>query len=300
VLSNSTALVSAPVDFAALMRRRGKSFYLASLVLPRVVAQRAMALYAFCRQVDDIADGDAPLGTKHAQLSALLNRLTETVTVPSQNTVAPMPHFEAVFETSAAADLVRASLADAQHWPINTQADLLDFCYGVAGTVGVMMCPVLGAETVSSQARNYAANLGIAMQLTNIARDVLEDAAMQRCYIPQTWLQTPTDFHARLCGGDAVNTRAATFKAVLQLIELADEYYRRAEPGFVFIPWRARYAIFVAARVYRAIGVKIARSAADGGTRYWQARTVVSSWGKALAIADASARFVRSLVWRAK
>jgi 15-cis-phytoene synthase len=279
------------------MRRRGKSFYLASLVLPRVVAQRAMALYAFCRQVDDIADGDAPLGVKQAQLTALLSQLTETV--PSQNTVVLMPHFEAAFETSAAVDLVRASLADAQYWPINTQADLLDFCYGVAGTVGVMMCPVLGAETAAGPARTYAANLGIAMQLTNIARDVLEDAALQRCYIPQTWLQTPTDFYANLCADDAVNTRAETFQAVLQLIELADEYYRRAEPGFVFIPWRARYAIFVAARVYRAIGVKIARGADDGGTYYWQARTVVSPLGKALAIADASARFVRSLVWRA-
>lgn len=294
MLSPSAALESAPIDFAALMRKRGKSFYLASLVLPRSVAQHSMALYAFCRQVDDIADGDAPLGSKQAQLNALLARLKQT-SVP-QN-IAAMPLFTTKIETRAATDLIEASLRDAEHWPIQTQADLLDFCYGVAGTVGVMMCPVLGAN--GDLARCYAANLGVAMQLTNIARDVLEDAAMQRCYIPQTWLQTPMSMQEYLNGKEAVNARIQAFKAVFQLIDLADDYYKRAEPGFVYIPWRARFAIFVAARVYRAIGVKIQRGVINGGVTYWQARTVVSPWGKALAIADASVRFVRSLVQRA-
>ncbi len=286
--SNSAALMPAPIDFAALMRERGKSFYLASMVLPRAVAQRAMALYGFCRQVDDIADGDAPLGVKQTQLNALLAQLKQT----SLPTVA-IPVFTSDIETAAATNLIEASLRDAAHWPIQTQADLLDFCYGVAGTVGVMMCPVLGAN--ADAARPYAANLGIAMQLTNIARDVLEDAAMQRCYIPQTWMQTPVAMHVYLNGNDAVNARKQAFSAVLQLIVLADDYYKRAEPGFVYIPWRTRFAIFVAARVYRAIGVKIARGVADGGATYWQQRTVVSPFGKALAIADACVRFAQSL-----
>jgi 15-cis-phytoene synthase len=160
-----------------------------------------------------------------------------------------------------------------------------------------MMCPVLGAN--ADAARCYAANLGIAMQLTNIARDVLEDAAMQRCYIPQTWLQTPSSMHEYLndkSAQNAPNARKQAFTAVLALINLADQYYQRAELGFSYIPWRARFAIFVAARVYRAIGVKIARGAADGGVSYWQQRTVVSAWGKALAIADACVRFACGVV----
>ena len=270
------------------MRKRGKSFYLASMVLPRAVAQRAMALYAFCRQVDDIADGGASLSVKQTQLNALLVQLKQT----NVATVA-IPVFTTDIETAAATDLIEASLRDAAHWPIQTQADLLDFCYGVAGTVGVMMCPVLGAN--ADAARAYAANLGIAMQLTNIARDVLEDAAMQRCYIPQTWLQTPVAMHAYLNGEHAQDARKQAFSAVLQLIDLADDYYHRAEPGFVYIPWRTRFAIFVAARVYRAIGVKIARSVGDDGTTYWEQRTVVSPFGKALAIGEACVRFARSL-----
>lgn len=286
-------------EHTALMQHRGKSFYLASLVLPRAVAARAVALYAFCRQVDDIADGDAPLQQKQGALQQLLAQLAApTNTFPAENRVAYLKQAIPGFETAAACDLVEASLRDAQNWPIKTEADLLDFCYGVAGTVGVMMCPVLGAPTKLSQASVYAANLGIAMQLTNIARDVLEDAVMQRCYIPQTWLQTPVAMHEYLNGEQAQTARAEVFRAVLRLVALAEHYYQRAEPGFVYIPWRARLAIFIAARVYRAIGVKIARHNASIGTGYWEARTVVSTSGKAVAIADACWRFLRSVVQR--
>jgi hypothetical protein len=93
--NNAVVLPAAPIDFAALMRSRGKSFYLASLMLPRAVAQRAMALYGFCRQVDDIADGDAPLGAKQAQLNALLAQLKHT-TVPT----AVIPVFSTDIETA--------------------------------------------------------------------------------------------------------------------------------------------------------------------------------------------------------
>jgi phytoene synthase len=116
-----------------------------------------------------------------------------------------------------------------------------------------MMCAVLGVR--DRRGLQHAVDLGIAMQLTNICRDVKEDAAMGRVYLPADRLAAAGVEQAALVAGEA--DREAVAAVVAQLLELADHYYASADVGMRYIPWRPRLAIFVASRVYRAIGVRL-------------------------------------------
>ncbi len=131
-----------------------------------------------------------------------------------------------------------------------------------------MMSAILGA---SREATPQAINLGIAMQLTNVARDVLEDARHNRRYLPATWLPTSTEV---LSPGQIVSEpvhREAVSIAIRRLLDLADLYYASAAPGFAAIPARSRHAIRIAAAVYREIGVTVRAN----DVRWWQGRTHV-------------------------
>jgi phytoene synthase len=143
---------------------------------------------------------------------------------------------------------------------------LLSYCYQVAGTVGLMMCDVLGAKNPA--ASPYAVDLGIAMQLTNICRDVLDDAVVGRRYLPASMV-------GDLSPGELVNPSAdiqPQLQACLgQLLGIADRYYRSGEMGLSYLPAGARTGILTAARIYRQIGFGLQRRR----YRYWQGRVVV-------------------------
>jgi phytoene synthase len=128
----------------------------------------------------------------------------------------------------------------------------------VAGTVGLMMCGVLGVR--DPKALPFAIDLGVAMQLTNISRDVAQDADMGRVYIPATRLRA-LGIESSPSGLQAAPQR--TGRAVHDLLAMADRYYRSAHAGIAYIPWRACLAIRVASSVYRAIGVRLIRLGCD-------------------------------------
>jgi phytoene synthase len=153
-------------------------------------------------------------------------------------------------------------IADAQ--------ELVRYCYGVAGTVGLLMAPLLGATDVC--ASRPAVDLGLAMQMTNIARDVLEDARNGRRYLPGSWL---SDIDATTIVGDP-SCRQLVGSAIERLLELADVYYANAVRGFPFLPPRARRTIEIAATVYREIGVLIRKE----HFRWWLGRVYVPLWRK--------------------
>ncbi|MGL6290807.1 MAG: phytoene/squalene synthase family protein, partial [Silanimonas sp.] len=145
--------------------------------------------------------------------------------------------------------------------------DLLRYAFGVAGTVGLMMHPLLGCRDADS--RRPAVALGVAMQLTNIARDLREDLERGRCYVPSRW-----PMHALLLDpavDDATRASAAR-AAALRLLALADPLYALAAQGFADIPLPRRWSIDAAARMYRAIGGVIERS---GGRLPWDGRARV-------------------------
>ena len=254
-----------------VLARHGKSFYWASLFLGHKMANRAARLYEFCRFVDDIADGDLP--HRHETLADISASL-------KANDSSSGPEVEAFLNLAsevnipmqAASELLDGMLLDQQPTAMKDQAELLRYCHAVAGTVGLMMCRILNCK--HPRADHFAIDLGVAMQLTNIARDVLEDAKMGRRYLPQQWV----NFSAAEIATGQIQYRYTTSKAIEQLLNLADKYYNSALLGIQLLPFRSRFSITVALRVYRQIGVLLRRRK----LAWWKGRVVVNKIEKTL------------------
>jgi phytoene synthase len=255
-----------------VLARHARTFNLAGRFLRRDQLDEAAILYAFCRLVDDLVDEAPDIATGARALAEVEDELRGTRPPrPIVEVFAAQLHAHGI-DRDAALELIAGVRSDAGPVAIADDAELLRYCYRVAGTVGLMMCGVLGVRAPG--ARAFALDLGIAMQLTNICRDVAEDAARGRVYLPATRLaQVDSDGDALLRGRAP---RAAIASVVLDLLELADRHYASAGLGMRFIPWPSRLAILVASRVYRAIGLVL--RARDGDAL--AGRAVAPPWLK--------------------
>lgn len=289
-MSDARARVVA--ESRATLARHARTFALAGWFLPPDRLDEAAVVYAFCRLVDDTIDEAAAPEAGQAALAAIERELTGAA--PARPLVACYCDLLAGWGISPAVAraLIAGVRADAGPVRLDDDAALIRYCYQVAGTVGLMMCGVIGAH--DPEARPFALDLGIAMQLTNIARDVAEDARMGRVYLPATrLLAAGTSQAAVLAGAGAdAGTRAAVATTVLELLKVADRYYASAAGGMRFIPWRSRLAIGVAATVYRAIGVRLRRAGGDA----LAGRTVVPGLEKAAWTAVAVLDFARGVI----
>ena len=239
------------------LRRRARSFWLASTLLSGAVRDDLALLYAFCREVDDTADelGDAALA------AARLERLRQELL----GQAAPRPLVGAFRAAAArrriplgsALTLIDGVRSDLDAVRVADDGELLRYCYRVAGTVGLMMCAVLGARP---RGRPHAVDLGIAMQLTNILRDVREDAAAGRVYLPAARLRAAGIDPEAVPAGTA--DPAALTRVLAGILDLAERYYRSADDGMRDLPAAQRPAILVASRVYGAIGRRARRASA--------------------------------------
>ena len=252
------AVSSAAVASAlATLTRHGRTFRLAGTLLPRGMLQEAAELYAFCRHVDDLADtAPDPVQARRSLLAvrrAVLSReVGDTVLAPE------VVGFRGLvlrrgLDPAIAATLIDTMIGDLGPVRIADQAGLLRYAYGAAGTVGLLMCRLLGVSL--PQASPHALDLGVAMQLTNIARDVTEDAGRDRVYLPAEWLTSGLQI-----GTAAMTQPHAVFAAVERVLALADLYYESGQRGLAYLPWRPRLAIGAAASVYREIGRRILRA----------------------------------------
>ena len=298
--SKAAPVTAAPLSTEAaraVLASHARSFRFAGAFLPRTHLDDAAIVYAFCRTVDDAVDDAPSLAAAQAEAKALAREL--------RGEAEPRPEVAAFrgasgrlgIEPRFAEDLVAGVTFDAEERVgIADDAELLRYCYLVAGTVGGMMCSVLGVR--DARALPFAIDLGIAMQLTNICRDVLEDAQRGRVYLPATRLRAvavdPATFVARVQTGSV--DRGAVADVVRQLLQLADAYYDRADRGMGFIPLRSRFAILVASRVYRAIGVKLLRA----GGNPLAGRTVVPMWEKLAWAVRGALAFVSPRTWTQK
>lgn len=238
-----------------VLRTHAKSFSWGGFFLPRPQLLQAAQLYQFCRICDDLADeaSDPVLGLR------ALEQVNQALADPQPGDPDFVTEFRAMAQTCGldlrfAHDLLSGLRQDLQGLQIDTLDELRRYCYRVAGTVGGMMSPILGVT--DSKALPFAVDLGLAMQLTNICRDVAEDADKGRVYLPTELLAA----HG-ICRADVLNYRQAApdLQPVLHtLLSLADRYYQSGYAGMALIPSRTRFAILVAARVYQAIGAKIA------------------------------------------
>ncbi|MGI4840280.1 MAG: phytoene/squalene synthase family protein [Janthinobacterium lividum] len=264
-----------------------KSFAAASKLFDKPTRRGAVMLYAWCRHCDDVIDGqdhghDAVVLTQAQALQRLVRLQEQTRAVYAGQPLSD-PAFAAfrevvvrhgIPEQDAQAHLAGFAMdVDEHHY--QSIDDTLLYCYHVAGVVGLMMARVMGATARPTLDR--ACDLGLAFQLTNIARDIVEDAGIGRCYLPAQWLaelDIPAD---RVADPQHRPALAALAK---RLVDLAEPYYASAEAGVAELPWRSAWAVATAAAVYRQIGVKVVAA----GPHAWDGRTSTSKSDKLAAL----------------
>ena len=239
------------------LAQNGESFHWAKRFLGKKMGSEAARLYAFCRLLDDMADGDIENGP--ARLVKIRAALIEgdTTADPALTSFAPLMQ-DQEFPLPVLIALIDGLLDDQREQVIiDDEAELLRYAYRVAGTVGLLMCHVLDCHDPDAKA--HAIDLGIAMQLTNIARDVLEDAHMGRRYLPTTWTGDLSPQQI-VTAADNPNSDDALIitDAVKRLLEMAERFYTSGAKGFASLHWRAHMSIAIAAKVYRQIGVQLA------------------------------------------
>ena len=229
------------------IKSEGKSFYWASFFLPKKNRIAASRLYSICRYLDDVAD-NSKLDTS-SQIKNIFNQIKE-----NESSEINIFFKKNNINLGILKDLIDGLISDQQNVRVTDEKELIDYSYKVAGTVGLMMLPII--NTKDAEARKHAIDLGIAMQLTNIARDVYEDAKMNRLYLPKEWL-------GQVSISDLIDNKLDVKKkklielSIKNLIELSDKFYANGFSGMKFIPLRTRLAIFFAAKIYKGIGEKI-------------------------------------------
>ena len=231
------------------LKKHGKSFYWASFFLPKRNKDAATKLYSICRFFDDLADDNNEDQTKI--LTGEFKKICDDLSHPINE-----------FFTShnlsikILGDLVDGLVKDQTDVRIKNEKELIQYAYQVAGTVGLMMSPLIMVN--NNKANKHAIDLGIAMQLTNIARDIYEDALMNRIYLPQDWISN-TDI-SELTDISSNKDLIQIKSAIKRLILLSETYYKNGFAGMRYIPLKTRLAIFFAAKIYRAIGQKIKKN----------------------------------------
>ncbi len=236
------------------IRHGSLSFHAASRLLPARVRDPALALYAFCRLADDEVDLSS---RKRAAVEDLRERL-DLAYAGRPRDAAPDRAFTSVIEMFEMPRALPEALLEGLAWDAEmrryrTLSELTDYSARVASAVGVMMCVLMKVRDRHALAR--AADLGVAMQFTNIARDVGEDALEDRLYLPMEWLE-----HAGIDPQGFVDNpqaRKAVRAMVKRLLIEAERLYIRSEAGIGALPLSVRPGIFAARFIYAAIGTRL-------------------------------------------
>lgn len=241
-----------------------RTFLAASRLLPRRVRDPAIALYAFCREADDIIDIG---GATEGNLALLKDRLDAIYRNAPQSSSTDRAFSQVVhrFDIPRALPdaLVEGFAWDADGRRYETFAEVLAYATRVAGSVGAMMALLMGTRDCTQLAR--ACDLGIAMQISNIARDVGEDARAGRIYLPLAWMRDAGIDPDEWLADPHASPEIAGI--VERLLEGADSLYRRAARGICALPVDCRTGIFAAAYLYGEIGNEVRRNRHDSITK---------------------------------
>lgn len=261
----------------------GRSFYLASQLLGGRHSLRSTRLYAFCRHIDDTVDTADNKAAAGRALDLIELELAGRAVASEQTRDFLELARETGMPLAPVLLLIGSVRSDLGVVALKTEEDLLRYAYGVAGVVGVMMCYVLDVH--APEARPFAIDLGIGMQLTNIARDVEEDAQLGRRYLPESWVGPATP--DQLLHPDT-DMKLKLRQAEAKILSLAEAYYASADRGMGYLPGRARFAILVAGRLYRQIGRGITRRSFEA----WSGRVRISGVEKIAVVSCAAMAFI--------
>lgn len=261
-------------DYAhASLAAGSRSFAAAARLLPSALRDDVARLYAWCRLADDVIDGQT---TGHgaravAEPAACLAGLAAATEAALAGRRTGHEVFDGFGEVAArhaispalARDVLDGFAMDVEGRAYATPDALATYCYGVAGAVGVMMALVLGVAAQDRDTLDRACDLGLAFQMTNIARDVVADAAAGRVYLPAEWLAAEGVAPTPAAVGAPENA-PAVHRAAVRLVAAAEPYYASAAVGIARLPFRSAWAIAAARAVYRDIGARRRAAGPDG------------------------------------
>ncbi len=258
------------------------SFAMASSLFGEDTRERVWLLYAWCRRCDDLVDGQEMGGALGDQTN--IEDRVQAVRVLTRRALEGQPTADAAFDAfglvasesrltkDMANDVIAGFAMDAAEFRPTGRKDVLRYCYHVAGAVGVMMAHVMNAPD-DSFVYDRACDLGIAFQLSNMARDVVEDAEGGRCYLPVEWLAdaglTPEDFTRE-------DNRFALAAVSARLVDMMEIYEQAARCGAQRLGFRNRWAIYAATRIYGGIGRKVR----NRGQLAWDSRVRIGRLAK--------------------
>ena len=270
----------------AAIEEGSHSFAAASKLFDRRTRERAWLLYAWCRRCDDIADNQemgGPLGDQGNPKSA--EDRVQAIRVLTRRALEEQPTADPAFDgfglvadecnlsPEMASDVISGFALDAGGFTPKNERDMLRYCYHVAGAVGIMMARLMGVPEDDGETLDRACDLGLAFQIANIARDIVEDDAAGRCYLPAEWL-AEKDFapgeHAK------PHNRFVLASLMPRLIGMMETYEAAARLGAKKLGFRKRWAVLSAANIYGAIGRKVL----DRGQLAWDRRVVVPGYEK--------------------
>jgi phytoene synthase len=255
-----------PLDETSVIRKHSRSFSMAARWLPADVRGDVEKLYAWCRWCDEAVDSAIDLHDATARLAILredVQRIFEGQAVrhPASRWLADLVQSKGIRQ-SEALDLLAGMEMDLHLGQVEDEETLLRYCYCAAGVVGLMMCRVMGVQSTSAE--KHAIDLGMAMQLTNIARDVAEDWKRGRCYVPKTWVEVELPHLCTDPSNDAAlamepPSNSTVRSSVERLLSMAEVYYSSGLGGIAYLPRGCHRAIILAAELYREIGREILR-----------------------------------------
>ncbi|MFC3714032.1 phytoene/squalene synthase family protein [Sphingoaurantiacus capsulatus] len=275
----------------AAIAKGSKSFALASSLFDRETRERAWLLYAWCRHCDDVIDAQIgghghveptdDIDTRLANIEGLTRRAIageETGDWP----------FDALGQVTKATrmparyplELIAGFAMDARDRTYRSFEDTLDYCYHVAGVVGVMMAIVMGVDPDDRPTLDRASDLGIAFQLNNIVRDIHDDARIGRCYLPDDWLTAadipPGEFDKPMFARELADV-------VARMVGEAERYALSARYGTPALSFRSAWAVLSAADIYAGIGREVRHLGPDA----WRTRVSTPKAAKLAAVAKA-------------
>jgi len=252
-----------------------KSFRAASRLFDRSTRERAWLLYCWCRHCDDVCDGQTYgfAGGVRGNVAVLRAKTRDAI---RDGSASELP-FQALAQLLAECpiperfleDHLRGFALDEAGWQPITEEDLGVYCYYVAGAVGCMMAILMGVSAEDEGTLERAADLGIAFQLSNIARDIREDWDAGRCYLPAEWMM---EFGVTAETLFDPGSEGALNAIVQRLVDSVEVYESSARLGVDKLPFRSRLAVLSALRIYGAIGRRVGRL----GSTAWDRRVTVS------------------------
>ena len=257
-----------------LIAKHSKSFFWASFFLPKDIFTKCSSVYDFCRTIDDIADSNKNLNIKKKNFITFKKKFFQ-----HKNSIKVIDRFKVLLQKENISEHIIQDLFDGIQTDLKTkviiknQKKLYIYSYQVAGTVGLIIAKILGIK--NKEDFQGAVKLGVAMQFTNIARDVVEDAKNNRFYINDN------------------------FKSLKQIIQMADKLYDESMSSIVNISPRYRLAILVARRVYRQIGYEILKKK-DMKTYLISGKIYIKNYQKLFQTILATLDFIKSIFFKTK